>query len=87
MKISERLLPSTPVAAAMYEEELGSSLTWTSVFGMDPFSSVADRCSAEDVFADRYPDISVLFNNVVNNNHTSFCDALLYLVNVTQRHI
>ncbi|XP_060774401.1 uncharacterized protein LOC132884562 [Neoarius graeffei] len=87
VKISERLLPSAPVAAAMYEEELGSSITWTFVFGMDPFSSVSDRCSAEDVFADRYPDISVLFNNVVNNNHTSFCDALLYLVNVTQRHI
>lgn len=87
VKIPETLLPSASAAATMYEQELESSLTWTSVFGNDPFASEADRCNAENVFADRYPDMSLLFNNVVNNNHTPFCDALLHLVDVTERHI
>lgn len=85
-KISEELLPSATVVANMYKEELGSSLTRVSCFGNDPFSSEEDRCHAEQDFADNYPDITVLYNHVVNNDYTHFQDALLYLMNVTQRY-
>lgn len=83
-KILEELPPSASVMTNMYEQDLGSLLTWVSVNGTDPFSSDEDRCHAEQDFAENYPDISLLFNYVVNNYYSPFQDALLFIMSVTQ---
>ncbi|XP_016119627.1 uncharacterized protein [Sinocyclocheilus grahami] len=82
-KILGELLSHAPVVANMYEQDLGSSLT----FGTDPFSSEEDRSHAEQDFAENYPDISLLFNQTVNSEYSLFHDALLHLINVTQRYV
>ncbi|XP_029939783.1 uncharacterized protein LOC115382217 isoform X2 [Salarias fasciatus] len=86
-KVPEEWLPSASVVANLYEQELGSRLTWVSVFGADPFTSEEDRCHAEQDFTSNYPDISILLNHAVNNNTNPFQDALLYLIDVTRRYV
>nr|XP_033474294.1 uncharacterized protein LOC117251836 [Epinephelus lanceolatus] len=86
-KVSEELLPCASVVANMYEQDLGSSQTWKSAFGADPFSSEEGRCHAEQSFAENYPDIPLLFNHVVNNEDTPYQDALICLMNVTARYV
>ncbi|XP_061584402.1 uncharacterized protein LOC133449284 [Cololabis saira] len=86
-KVSEELLPCASVVANTYEQDLRCSLTWESAFGSDPFSSEEGRCHAEQSFAENYPDISLLFNHVVNNDDTPFQDALICLMNVTARYV
>lgn len=86
-KVAEELLPCASVVANMYEQDLGSSLTWESSFGADPFSSDEGRCHAEQSFAENYPDISLLFNHVVNNDDGPFQDALICLINATARYV
>lgn len=85
-KLGEELLPHASQAADMYEQDVGSSLTRVSCFGTDPFSTEEDKVSAEQLFAEEYPDISVLLDNVVNYNFVPFQDALLYLINITQQY-
>lgn len=86
-EVSEELLASASVEANLHEQEPGSSLTWASTFGNEPFSSEGDRCHVEEIFAEMYPDISLLFHHVVNNDCAPFQDALISLISLTDRFI
>ena len=86
-QISEDLLPSASVAADRYEQEFGSSLSREAAFGVDPFHTEADRSRAQRDFAVTYPDPSVIFDNVVNNDHSAFHEALFCLLNATERNV
>lgn len=81
------MLPSASALANMYEEELGASLTWSAEFGKDPFPSEETKFCAEERFAQLYPDVSVLFNDAVNNNFLSLQNGLCNLINVTRMQI
>lgn len=84
-KIDEMLMPNASVAADMYCQEVGSTLTRLSMFGSDPITSVEDRASVEQYFREQWPDISVLFDEAVNYNGTPFKNALMCLINTTKR--
>lgn len=84
---SQKSCCRVPVVANLHEQEPGSSLTWASTFGNEPFSSEGDRRHVEEIFAEMYPDISLLFNHVVNNDCAPFQDALISLISLTDRYI
>lgn len=73
-------------AADLYAEELGNPLTRVSSFGADPFRS-EEKLNIERLFGQTYPDISYLYNFVVNRDFKPFQDALIHLVNLTKSHI
>ncbi|CAM4574468.1 unnamed protein product [Leuciscus chuanchicus] len=61
-KIQQELLPHSAEAADLYSQQLGSSLTRHSTFGVDPFSTEQDKITVENQFAEQYSDISDLYS-------------------------
>lgn len=86
-KIPQELLPHSVEAADLYREQLGSSLTTHSTFGVDPFLTEQDKLAVENQFAEKYSDISNLFSRAVNNDFAPYKEALLYLITITQRNV
>ncbi|KAI7807115.1 uncharacterized protein LOC130558662 [Triplophysa rosa] len=86
-KIPQELLPHAVDAADLYSQQLGSSLTIHSTFGVDPFSTEQDKLTVENQFAEQYPDISDLFSRAVNNDFAPYKQALLFLITSTQRNV
>nr|XP_055066423.1 uncharacterized protein LOC129448235 [Misgurnus anguillicaudatus] len=85
-KISAALLPHGTEAADLYMNTLGTSLTRVSAFGTDPFTSEHEKATVEQLFSEKCPDITYLLNNTVNKNFLPFKEALMCLVNLTQRY-
>lgn len=86
-KASQEMLPCSVEAAALYSQLLGSSLTAYTPFGADPFLTEYNKLTAENQFAEQYPDISVLFSSAVNNEFAPFKEALLCLVDTTRHNV
>ncbi|KAL7369669.1 hypothetical protein ABVT39_005097 [Epinephelus coioides] len=85
--IPQELLPHSVEAADLYSQQLGSSLTTHSTFGIDPFSTEQDKLTVENQFAEKYSDISVLFSRAVNEDFAPYKEAVLYLITTTQRNV
>lgn len=84
-KISEDLLPNSTAAANMYLQEMGSTLTTPTTFGIYPFQ-IEDCTHAEQSFNEQFPDLSILYNSVANNNYRDFQEAVMCLIHTTLRH-
>ncbi|XP_073688666.1 uncharacterized protein [Garra rufa] len=85
-KISEDLLPNSTAAANLYFEEMGSSLTTPTTFGIYPFSTEEDCAHAEQSFIEQFPDLPILYNSVAHNNYRNFQEAVMCLIDVTRRY-
>ncbi|XP_060755373.1 uncharacterized protein LOC132866575 [Neoarius graeffei] len=86
-KIPQELLPHSVEAAELYRQQLGSSLTPQSTFGVDPFLTEQEKVLSESQFADKYPDISELLSRAVNNDFEPYKEALLFLIATTRRNV
>ncbi|XP_039890167.1 uncharacterized protein LOC120735054 [Simochromis diagramma] len=86
-RISPELLPNALEAADLYRQHLGSALKEHSTFGVDPFTTEQDKLRTESHFAEKYPDISHLFFRAVNGDFMPYKEALLSLINITQRNV
>ncbi|TRY60172.1 hypothetical protein DNTS_009054 [Danionella cerebrum] len=86
-KIPWELLPHSVEAAELYRQQLGSSLTTHSTFGVDPFSTEHDKITVENQFAEQYSDMSDVFCSAVNNDFSPYKQVLLCLINITQRNV
>uniref|UniRef100_A0A1A7XL76 Si:ch211-227p7.1 n=1 Tax=Iconisemion striatum TaxID=60296 RepID=A0A1A7XL76_9TELE len=86
-RISAELLPNALDAADLYRQHLGSALKQHSTFGVDPFTTEQDKLRTESNFAEKYPDIAHLFFRAVNGDFTPYKEALLYLINRTQKNV
>lgn len=83
MKLTLDQLPTASEAADLYDQENHSTLTRMSAFGRDPFVDVTERHQAERRFAEAYPDLTVLFEETVNQNFGPFQNALMHLVHLS----
>lgn len=86
-KIQQELLPHSAEAADLYSQQLGSSLTRHSTFGVDPFSNEQDKITVENQFAEHFSDISELYSRAVNNDFAPYKQALLCLITTTQCNV
>ncbi|XP_051793642.1 uncharacterized protein LOC127537676 isoform X2 [Acanthochromis polyacanthus] len=86
-KLPADCLPEAAEAAQAYRQEVGSSLTQVSLFGRNPFSTAEQQTAAENEFAQQYLDISVLYDNAVNNNPTSYQSGIKDLINIVKRYV
>lgn len=86
-KIPQELLSHSVEAADLYSQQLGSSLTTHSTFGVDPFTTEQEKLTVENQFAEKHSDISDLFSRAVNNDFAPYKEALLYLITTTQRNV
>ncbi|TKS77865.1 hypothetical protein D9C73_011956 [Collichthys lucidus] len=86
-KIPQELLPHSAEAAELYRQQLESTLTPQSTFGVDPFLTEEDKLMAENQFAEQYSDISELLSRAVNNDFTPYKEALLFLITTTRRNV
>lgn len=80
-------MPNALEAADLYRQHLGSALKEYSTFGVDPFTTEQDKLRTESHFAEKYPDISHLFFRAVNGDFMPYKEALLSLINITQRNV
>ncbi|XP_065125914.1 uncharacterized protein [Paramisgurnus dabryanus] len=85
-KIHEDLLPNSTVAANMYLQEMGSALTTPTTYGVCPFQTEEECTYAEQYFNEQFSDLSILYNDVINNNYRVFQEAVMSLINITHRY-
>lgn len=84
-RIDMNYLPSPHQAARMYEDA-GGRLTDPAPFGTDPIADCPEKKRIRDCsFTDRYPSVSELFHEVVNDNSHNFKLALLFYIDITRR--
>ncbi|XP_062331322.1 uncharacterized protein LOC134031631 [Osmerus eperlanus] len=83
-KVTEDLLPCASSAADLYEADTRSSLTRSSTFGIYPFGNAEEQAQVERHFEEQFPDMTVMYDNVINNTYTPFQDALMHLIHLTQ---
>lgn len=85
-KVPEGLLPHATEAANMYQREVGNPLTRVSCFGTDPLQ-LEQKITVERQFAEAFPDVTCLYNSVVNKDFKPFQDAVGHLIDLTNSHI
>ena len=78
--------PPANIATEMYERDLGSCLTTSASYAVDPFDTDESRQQCQADFLQEFPDLYHLMNQAVNENLGPLQDAVLRLVDLTHRH-
>ena len=77
-------VPSTNEAVASHEESSGNRLTRVSCFGRDPLSEHPNLQKLRDRdFNCQYPDMQLIFQNIVHGNAHLFKSAIAYHIQLT----
>ena len=85
-RVGEDAFPSAETSAAMYAQDLGSSLTAYSPYGTDPFSSEDARKMCQDTFNHEIPDLHFLLNSAVNLDQAPLQNAVHKIIELTRRY-